>query len=482
MNDRDLMTLPGWKQRDMVVSGELSSRELVEASLRRIEALDDRIHAFVTVDQEGALAAADAADAAVRAASNPASELGPFHGVPISIKDLEPTKGLRTMMGSVVYRDWVPDYDSVVVERVRGSGAVIVGKTNTPEFGNLGETYTKIAPTCNNPWDLTRIPGGSSGGAAASVAAAMTSIASASDGGGSTRGPAGFCGLSGIKATHGRVPRYGGIGRPTVNLIAGSGPITRHVRDTAILLQALSGHDPRDPISLRGPVPDFVGGLDDGVRGLRVGYGVEFDVAVADPDVDAAVKGTASTFEELGANVEEAPVRFDPQPADFYYPVWIANQVAMYGHLFKDHLEDLMPYTVRLNYFGVQITGAEVNVALGHADRLRSRLADYFEEFDLLLLPTTYVTAYRHQKPPDRVGGRPVLMSSHGSPYGVAPFTMAFNISWNPAASVPCGFDRDGLPIGLQIVGAIGDDATVLKAAAAFEAARPWADKLPPVS
>ena len=482
MNDRDLMTLPGWKQRDMVVSGELSSRELAEASLRRIEALDDRINAFVTVDREGALAAADAADAAVRAASDPAAELGPFHGVPISIKDLEPTKGLRTMMGSVVYRDWVPDYDSVVVERIRDSGAVIVGKTNTPEFGNLGETYTKIAPTCNNPWDLTRIPGGSSGGAAASVAAAMTSIASASDGGGSTRGPAGFCGLSGIKATHGRVPRYGGIGRPTVNLIAGSGPITRHVRDTATLLQALSGHDPRDPISLRGPVPDFVGSLDDGVRGLRVGYGVEFGVTVADPDVDAAVKGAASTFEELGANVEEAPVRFDPQPADFYYPVWIANQVAMYGHLFKEHLEELMPYTVRLNYFGLQVTGAEVTEALGQADVLRSRLADYFEEFDLLLLPTTYVTAYRHQSPPDTVGGKPVLVSKHGSPYGVAPFTMAFNISWNPAASVPCGFDRDGLPIGLQIVGAIGDDATVLRAAAAFEAARPWADKLPPVS
>ena len=482
MNDRDLMTLPGWKQRDMVVSGELSSRELVEASLRRIDAVDDRINAFVTVDREGALAAADAADAGVRAAANPAAELGPFHGVPISIKDLEPTKGLRTMMGSVLYRDWVPDYDSAVVERIRDSGAVIVGKTNTPEFGNLGETYTKIAPTCNNPWDLTRIPGGSSGGAAASVAAGMTSIASASDGGGSTRGPAGFCGLSGIKATHGRVPRYGGIGRPTVNLIAGSGPITRHVRDTAILLQALSGRDPRDPISLRGPVPDFVGGLDDGVRGLRIGYGVEFDFAVADPDVDAAVKGAARTFEDLGANVEEAPIRFDPKPADFYYPVWIANQVAMYGHLFKDHLEDLMPYTVRLNYFGVQITGAEVTAALGHADGLRSRLADYFEEFDLLVLPTTYVTAYRHQTPPDTVGGRPVLVSKYGSPYGVAPLTMAFNISWNPAASVPCGFDRDGLPIGLQIVGALGDDATVLTAAAAFETARPWADKLPPVS
>ena len=295
-------------------------------------------------------------------------------------------------------------------------------------------------------------------------------------------GPAAFCGLSGIKATHGRVPRYGGIARPNVNLIAGSGPITRHVRDTAILLQVLSGHDRRDPMSLRGPVPDFVGGLDDGVRGLRVGYGVEFGVAVADPDVDAAVKGAARAFEELGANVEEAPVRFDPQPADFYYPFWIANQVAMYGHLFKDHLEDLMPYTVRLNYFGVQITGAEVTEALGHAATLRSRLADYFEEFDLLLLPTTYVTAYRHRSPPDTVGGKPVLVSRHGSPYGVAPFTMAFNISWNPAASVPCGFDRDGLPIGLQIVGALDDDATVLKAAAAFESARPWAHKLPPVS
>ena len=482
MNDRDLMMLPGWKQRDMVVGGDISSRELVEASLRRVDALDDRLHAFVTVDSEGALAAADAVDAAVRQASDPSAELGPLHGVPISIKDLEPTRGLRTTMGSVVFKDWVPDYDSVVVERVRASGAVIVGKTNTPEFGNLGETYTKIAPTCNNPWDVTRIPGGSSGGGAAAVASAMTSIATGSDGGGSTRGPSAFCGLSGIKATHGRVPRFGGVARPAVNLTSGSGPITRHVRDTAILLQVLSGYDSRDPISLRGPVPDFIGGLGDGIRGLRIGYGIEFGFAVADPDVDAAVREGVSVLEGLGANVEEAPIRFEPQPAEFFYSVWAANHIAMYGHLVDEHHDDLMPYTARLNDIGSQITGGEYATSLRHADELRSRLADYFEEFDLLVLPTTYVTAYKHRTPPDTVGGLPVLTSKHGSPYGVAPLTMAFNISWNPAVSVPCGFDRDGLPIGLQIVGHLGDDATVLRTAAAFEEARPWADKLPPVS
>jgi aspartyl-tRNA(Asn)/glutamyl-tRNA(Gln) amidotransferase subunit A len=249
-----------------------------------------------------------------------------------------------------------------------------------------------------------------------------------------------------------------------------------------LLLQVLSGHDARDPISLRGPVPDFVGGLGEGVKGLRIGYGVEFGFAVADPDVDASIRDAVAVFDGLGANVEEAPLRFDPQPAEFFYPVWAANGIAMYGHLVDAHLEDLMPYTVKLSYVGAQISGGEYATALRHADGLRSNLADYFESFDLLLLPTTYVTAYKHQTPPETVGGKPVLRSKQGHPYGVAPLTMAFNISWNPAASVPCGFDRDGLPIGLQIVGHLGDDATVLRAAAAFEEAKPWADKLPPVS
>ena len=481
MNDRDLLLLPAWKQREMVVHKEVSSRELVKASLRRIEGLDSQLHAFITVDHDRALETADTADAAVKESNNPAVELGPFHGVPISIKDMEVTKGLRTTLGCRLYEDWVPDYDSVVVERVRKSGAVIIGKTNTPEFGNSGETYTKIAPTCNNPWDLTRTPGGSSGGAAASVVSAMVSIATGTDGGGSVREPCAFSGLYGIKATHGRIPRFGGKARPAVNLTSASGPMTRTVKDTAMLMQALSGHDGRDPVSLRQPAPDFVGATHGGIRGMRIGYSIEMGYAPVDPDIAKSVTDSVKVFEDLGAHVEEAGLELDPPPFEYWWTIWAANEKAMYGHLVEAHVEDLMPYTVEMVFHGVQVTGAEYSQALRQADEYRALLGDYFEKYDLLILPTTAVTAYKHRTPPETIGGKPALKTAAGIPFGALPFTMAFNISWNPAASIPCGFDSNGLPMGLQIVGNIGDEAMVLRASVAFEEARPWADRLPPV-
>ena len=481
LNDRELMLLPGWKQRDMVVKKEISSRELVEASLRRIDAVDGQLHAFLTVDREGALRAADAADQAVARSKNPAGELGMFHGVPISIKDLELTKGLRTTLGCKVYEDWIPDFDSIVVERVRKTGAVIVGKTNTPEFGNAAETYNKVGPATNNPWDVTRTPGGSSGGAAASVAAAMVSIATGTDGGGSVRLPCAFAGIYGIKATHGRIPRYGGVSQLSTNQTSSTGPMTRTVKDTVLLTQALSGHDSRDATSLRAPVPDFVSTLDEGVKGMRIGYSSSLGFAAVDPEIAQAVENAAKVFEELGAKVEDAPLKLDPPPFEYWWTVWTGNQRAMYGYLVEERLGDLMPYTVEMNYRGIQWTAADYSRALARADRLRTQLGDYFEQFDLLLTPTTAVTAFKHRNPPKEIAGDPVLTAA-GIPYGTIPFTAAFNISWNPAASAPCGFDSKGLPIGLHIVGDLQDEMSVFKASAALEKARPWADKLPPVS
>ena len=475
------MLLPGWKQREMVVSKEILSRELVEASLRRIEAVDDQLHAFITVDREGALATADAADSEVADAGDAANELGPFHGVPISVKDLELTKGLRTTLGCKLYEDWVPEFDSIVVERLRKSGAVIVGKTNTPEFGNSAETRTKIAPACNNPWDVARTPGGSSGGAAVSVVSAMVSIATGTDGGGSVRLPCAFAGLYGIKPTQGRIPRYGGVSQPATNQTSSTGPMTRTVKDTAMLLQALAGQDSRDPGSLRQPVPDYASALEGGAKGVRICYSVDLGYAAVDADIGKSVTDSAKVFEQLGAHVEEAPLKIDPPPFEYWWTIWTGNQKAMYGHLVEKHLDDLMPYTVSMNYHGAQLSAAEYSSALRQADTHRALLEDYFERFDLLILPTTAVTAYKHSTPPETIGGKPALETAAGIPYGALPFTMLFNISWHPAASIPCGFDSNGLPMGLQIVGALGDESSVLRASAAFEVARPWADALPPV-
>ena len=481
MNDRELMLLTGWKQREMVVRRDATSRELTEASLRRIDALDSQLNAFLTVDRDGALAAADAADAAVKESHDPAAELGPFHGVPISIKDVEATKDLKTTFGCKLYEDWVPDFDSIVVERVRRSGAVIVGKTNTPEFGNSDETYTKIAPPCNNPWDPTRTPGGSSGGAAASLISGMVSIATGSDGGGSIRLPCAHCGLYGMKATLGRIPRFGSVARPAVNLTSSSGPMTRTVKDTALLLQALSGHDSRDPSSLRQPMPDYVGSLQGGVKGMRIGFSTDLGFAAVDADVARSVTDSAKVFEDMGAHVEEAGLKLDPPPFEYWWTIWAANAKAMYGHLVEANVEDLMSYTVEMAYRGAHVTGADYSRALRQADELRTLLGDYFEKYDLLITPTAAVTAYKHRTPPKTIVGKPALETAAGIAYGTIPFTMAFNLSWNPAASIPCGFDSGGMPMGLQIVGDLSDEVGVLRASAAFEEARPWADNLPKV-
>ncbi|MEX0927438.1 MAG: amidase, partial [Dehalococcoidia bacterium] len=355
MDDRDLMYLPAHRQRQMVVDKEISAVDLTRAALRRIEALDSQLNAFITVDEEGAIGAAIAADAALASGA----DLGPLHGVPVAIKDLETTSGLKTTLGSELYREWVPDFDSVVVERVRSAGGIILGKTNTPEFGNREETFTKIFPACNNPWDVRNMPGGSSGGSAASVAAGICAIATGTDGGGSVRLPASFCGIFGHKPTQGRLPRWGGVSRPAYNVAATAGPMTNDVRDSAIMMQALCGYDSRDPGSLRSPVPDYLSTLDSGVDGMRIGVSMDLGFAAVDDEVAASVEAAARAFEELGAKVDHLDLKLDPLPRSYWWTVWTANQKAMYGHLADERPEDLMPYTLDMIRHGETVTGAD---------------------------------------------------------------------------------------------------------------------------
>jgi aspartyl-tRNA(Asn)/glutamyl-tRNA(Gln) amidotransferase subunit A len=481
--DRELLFLPAYKQRQMVVAKQVSSVELTEAALRRIDLLDAKLHAFITVDREGALQAAKAADAAVRQAAS-AKELGPLHAVPIAVKDLEATKGLRTTLGSAISKDWVPENDAITVERVRKSGAVILGKTNTPEFGGSAETYTKFFAACNNPWDVARTPGGSSGGAAVSVAAGMCALATGGDGGGSIRLPCHFTGLYGIKPTLGRVPRGGGGGlsKPAANLLAVGGPLAWTVRDAALLLQVLAGYDRRDPTSLRGPVPDFIAALAGGVKNMKIGWSTGLGYATVEPEIAAAVKDSAAVFRSLGAHVEEASLKMDPPPYEYWLTIWCGNRAAAYGHLLEKHRDDLAPYSIAIQERGARITGAAYSRALLQLEKLRAMLADYFDKFDLLLLPTAAVTAYPHQKPPNTIAGQPLPAPAAGLSLGTIPFTMTFNASGNPAVSIPAGFSKERLPIGVQLVANLGNEAALLRASAAFEEARPWADKRPPVS
>ena len=478
MNDRELMFLSAHEQRRLIAEKAISSVEMVEASYRRITELEPQLNAFITLDEEGALSAARKADEQLAKEKN----LGVLHGVPIAVKDLEVTKGLRTTLGSTFFKNWIPDYDSVAVERLRATGAVILGKTNTPEFGNREETFTDIAATCNNPWDPSRMPGGSSGGTASAIAAGMCSIGTGSDGGGSVRLPASFCGIFGHKPTHGRIPRYGGQAKPAYNSAGTSGPMSNDVRDSAILNQALSGFDVRDPGSIKTAVPDYLTELEDGVDQMRIGTTMTLGISDVNDDVATAVENSWTAFSELGANVEKLAIAFDPIPREAWWTLWTAGQVAMYGHLADERPEDLMPYTLEMIEHGRTLTGADVSLALRNVQNLQLQLHQVFQEYDLILAPTNAAVAWPHLQPPEKIGSEINQDEMAGINYGAIPFTMVFNSSFNPASSIPCGFGEAGMPVGLQIIGGYDDDATVLRASRAFEQVRPWIGDRPSIS
>ena len=451
---------------------KISSLEATENFFQRIDQLDSQLNSYLTLCRDQALADARAADEAVQKGS----ELGPLHGVPISIKDLELTKGVTTTMGSAWFRDRVPDMDSIVVERVKASGAIILGKTNTPEFGLSGTTENKLGEPCRNPWNTERTPGGSSGGAAAALAAGLCSLSMGTDGGGSIRIPASFTGLFGIKPTQGRVPRYGGYGRPAANHFSQSGPITRTVADSALLLQVVAGPDSRDVTSIRQPAPDFSAGLADGVKGLRLAWSSDYGFAAVDPEVIQVTERAAKLFAGMGATVEDANLKLD-DPFDTFWNIFATASYTSYGHLFDEGRNELTDYGVTSMEHGRTVTGADLSRAIYDVDRLGRQMEEFFDDFDLLISPTMAVPAFPIKQRPSVIGGREV------DPFwGFVPFTYLINITGQTAASVPCGYSSDGMPIGLHIIGPKGSEAKVLQASAAFEQAQPWAGKRPGVS
>jgi aspartyl-tRNA(Asn)/glutamyl-tRNA(Gln) amidotransferase subunit A len=470
--DQELAFAPATQIRELVRKKEVSVVELTELFYRRIEELNPKLNAYLALCPDQALASAKAAQRAVQR-GNP---LGPLHGIPISIKDLELTKGIPTTLGSALFRDRTPDIDSVVVERVRQAGAIVLGKTNTPEFGQSGTTENKLGDACRNPWNTERTSGGSSGGAAAALAAGLCTLAVGSDGGGSIRIPASFSGVTGIKPSQGRVPRYGGYGRPAANHFSQSGPMSRTVRDTALLLQVLAGPDPRDPTCMQESPPDFTSNLDAGVAGWRIAWSPDLGYAPVDPEVARISGEAARIFDELGAVVEEPGLVIeDPFPA--FWDVFATATYTSYGHLLEGHRDEFTDYGRRSLDHGASVTGASLNRALLRVDLLRRQMDTFFDRYDLLLTPTMAVPAFPIGQRPSVIGGKPV------EPYwGYLPFTFPINMTGQTAASVPCGFSSDGMPIGLHIVGPRGAEAKVLQAAAAFEQARPWQDKRPPVS
>jgi aspartyl-tRNA(Asn)/glutamyl-tRNA(Gln) amidotransferase subunit A len=474
-NGNEICRMDAVTLTSLVKSKRLSPVEVVDAVLARMERVEPLLHAFCTPTPDLARAEAKRVEADMMAGR----PLGALAGVPVGHKDLLLTKGVRTTSGSLAYKDFVPDEDDIVVERMRAAGAIMLGKTNAPEFGYSPTGHNPVFPTTRNPWNTALTPGGSSAGSAAAVAVGVGPLATGSDGGGSVRIPASFCGLYGLKPSMGRIPLYPGARDERYAGVSGwesvehIGPITRTVADAALMMSVAAGPDMRDRHSLPRADFDWMQCLEGGVRGMRVAYSPDWGYAAVDPEVREIVGKAVKVFErDLGCVVEEAnPGWNDPFAAflaimmaesDLKGMREMARKYPMSGHL-VDML--MMPWTAE------DFTNA--NMVRKSVVR---KMAQFMSRYDLLLTPTLAVPPFAiHMQGPEKIDGRYVR------PAEFLAFTFPLNLTGQPAATVPAGWTADGLPVGLQIVGRHLDDPTVLRASAAFEAAAPWRDKWPPL-
>ena len=473
MTSDELCWKPARDLAHLIRQKDVSPVEVTEAILARIERVNPRINAYCTVAADQARAAAREAEAAVRRGDR----LGPLHGVPYSLKDLTPTKGIRTTMGSKIFEHNVPEEDAILVERLRAAGAILTGKTNTPEFGCKPFTDNRVFGATCNPWATDRSSGGSSGGAAAAVATGLGPLAEGSDLAGSIRHPAAWCGVVGFKPSQGRIARY--PNQASWNAMSLNGPITRTVADAALMFAAMVGPDDRDPLALPYTGEDWAGVTDSAsIRGLRVAWTPDLGGAAAvDPEVAAVCETAAAAFSELGCAVENT----SPEIGNILEPFMALNasvRIATVGKYLDQWREQMDPFLVRRLELGRSLTPDQIGQAEVARSAYHQRLRRFFEKHDLLVLPTTATAATPLDAlKPKEIAGRPV-----GDHLDMLLLTLAFNFSAYPAISVPGGQTRDGLPVGLQIAGGWRQDALVLRAAAAFEAARPWDARRPPLN
>lgn len=472
--DAEICELSGTAQAKAIQEGEITPIDAVEAALSRIEELNPDLNAFSVVNEEGAI---DTARERTRAIEN-GENVGPLCGVPVGIKDLIMTEGIRTTFGSKLYQDFVPERDSVAVKRIKEAGGIILGKTNASEFGFQAVTENEVFGTTRNPFDTSLTPGGSSGGSAAAVASGMVPVALGSDGGGSVRIPASFCGLYGLKASFGRVPLYpehrdpelfGMNGWETVEHI---GPITRTVDDSALLLKVMSGPHHMDRHSLPDSNTDYRNAVNkDAIDDLVIAYSQDWGYAAVDPVVRDITAEAAKVFEqELECTVEEADPGFEDFQEEFMTIVANSTDLKELRKSLYEYAPDLDSDIV--DVLETQWTAQDFTEAYKARQQLNIVLREFMQEYDLLLTPTVGV-------PPFKTGGDTpeIIEGQRVSTEHWQSFTFQLNLTGQPAATVPAGRTDSGRPIGLQIIGRPLDDETVLQASAAYEKANPWIDQ-----
>jgi amidase len=465
----ELCLRPATELATMVRAREISARELIDAHLERIDRLNPALNAVVTLDPEGARAAADAADAVLASGV----EVGPLHGLPVAHKDTHATGGMRTTWGSPLHADTVPAHDELVVARLKAAGAIRIGKTNVPEFAAGSHTFNPLFGVTHNPYRHGLSAGGSSGGAAAALAAGLVPLAEGSDMGGSLRNPAAFCNVVGLRPTPGRVPTWpAAMGWSQLSV---QGPMGRTVADVALQLCALAGPDPRVPISLEEPGSVFAPPLLRSLTGLRVAWAPDLGGRVTvDPAITAVLASSLGVFADLGADVaEDCP---DLSGADEVFGTlraWLFQ--AAFGEISR-HSPDKVKESIRWNAeLGARLTGPDLARAEQLHTRLHERVVSFFDRYDVLLAPTTQVLPFPVElEYPTEIAG------VHQENYleWMRSCTV-ISATGCPALSVPGGFTADGLPVGLQIIGRPRADRTVLEVGHAFEQATRFGERRP---
>ena len=464
MNATDLTQCPAHELLQLYRSGQASPVEATQAVLARIERLNPQINAFCVVDPDAALASARASEVRWQAHRSSGAPVGELEGVPTTIKDLILTRGWPTLRGSrTIDPQQAWDVDAPATARLREAGAVLLGKTTTPEFGCKGETNSPATGITRNPWNTAHTPGGSSGGAAAAVAAGLGPLAVGTDGAGSVRIPAAFCGNVGLKPSFGRVPAYP---LSPFGSVAHLGPHTMSVRDAALMMNVLKKPDARDWTSLPPESTDYTVGLEDGIRGMRIAYSPTLGYARnVHPEIAAAVDAGVRQLQALGAHVEQVDPGFD-DPLDITTGLWFLGAHTVWSGLTPEQQAVTDPDFRAEAALGAQLSAAQVQQLNLRRGVLGSHMRQFMQRYDLLVTPSVAVPAFE-ARPAGTVPMDPQAM------LGWTPFSYPFNLTQQPAITVPCGLTSKGLPMGLQIVGPMFGDALVLRAARAFESVHP---------
>ena len=463
--------MPINKLRKMISSKEISPVEIMNETFERINSLNSRFGAYITLDQEGSLKKAKEAEEAVMKGK----DLGPLHGIPIPIKDLEPVKNMRCTFGSIP-ADIIAEEDAISVERIKSAGGIIIGKTNTPEYGNAGTTENRVFGISRNPWDEELTPGGSSGGSAVSICSGMTSIAQGSDGGGSIRIPASLCGIFGLKPTQGRIPRrvHNNTKWNEINFST-TGPMSIDVTDSAILLEVMSGfHQDGENGTIGEENPTFTNFSDTNLDGIKIAFSKGIGGALADKEVIESIEKTVKKIDGLGFSVEE--IDFYPDESEMlfrtWFDFWCSRSYLMTPHLIDDkkNREGLTDYFRTNIQHGKDISGASLFEALNNIGKYRKYTQSIFNNYDLLITPTIAVKPFKINEYPEEING-----IKCGSPFwDWTPFTYIFNLTGNPAASIPVTRSKDNLPIGMQVVGGLMKENLILAFSKLIESNEPW--------